>query len=455
MPALGLSGPERRMSFLAELRALSHSRRRDRHGGTRDDSRTEMMFRFSPEDTETWDRRRALVMGALPYALLAISLVLALVEANPAPNDRLITVGLAALAAAWVFVCFTWLDSRWPRQTAGRLFYIAGLLLISAILVAHSGYFIAFAVTCFVQSLTLLPTLISFVGVAISATIVFLVPLGFRVEGQEALDYGLIIVLETLLLGGFGLLGTRERYEHERRRQLVIELEQAMAENAGLQVQVLTQAREAGTQDERARMAREIHDTLAQGLTGIITQLEAAQHAGDRSTHVDQACALARESLTEARRSVQALRPAPLEVSRLPDAIEEMARRWSDTSSVALSFQTTGEPRPLLAELEVTLFRVAQEALTNVGRHAEASRVGLTLSYMDDVVLLDVRDDGAGFDPAVVAGQRRERSGNRFGMQAMRQRLSQVGGDLEIESSPGAGTAINARVPAIALEAGA
>ena len=232
-----------------------------------------------------------------------------------------------------------------------------------------------------------------------------------------------------------------------------------MEENAGLHAQLLTQAREAGVLDERQRMAREIHDTLAQGLTGIVTQLEATERAGHRPEqwrrHLDQARALARDSLSEARRSVQALRPEPLEDARLPDAIAHMAERWSRASGVVASVETTGEPRPLLAELEMTLFRVAQEALANVAKHAGASKVGLTLSYMDDTVLLDVRDDGAGFAaaPGAADGRRGQSQGQGFGLAAMRQRLQRVAGSLEIESAPGEGTAVNARVPAISAEA--
>jgi len=398
-----------------------------------------MTFPFAPDKGRTWERRNAVVGAALPYVLLAISMVLSLAEPGPGQNDRLVTVGLTGLAAVWVFVMFSWMDSRWPRRTLGRLVYVAGLLAISGFLVAHSSYFIAFAVTCFVQSLTLLPPLFAVVGVAFSSAIVFLVPTGFHFHtAQEALNDGLLIALETLVVGGLTVLGLRAREE-----------------NARLHAQLVAQAREAGILDERSRMAREIHDTLAQGLTGIITQLEAAQQAGDRSPHVEQARALARESLSEARRSVQALRPAPLEEARLPDAIGSMARRWSETSCVPLAFTAIGEPRPLLPELEVTLFRAAQEALANVAKHARASRVGLTLSYMDDVVLLDVRDDGVGFDGTLVDSARASHGGHQFGLQAMAQRLRQVGGQLEVESVPGSGTAINARVPAIVSEVGA
>jgi signal transduction histidine kinase len=267
-----------------------------------------------------------------------------------------------------------------------------------------------------------------------------------------------IIGLQTLIVGGGGYIGIRMSHENTKRRKLVADLEAALEENAGLHVQLLTQAREAGVLDERQRLAREIHDTLAQGLTGIITQLEAAEQAHEHNEvwqrHVDQARSLARESLTEARRSVQALRPEPLEGSRLADAIGDMATRWSESASVPLHFETTGHPTPLLVDLEVALFRVSQEALTNVAKHADASKVGVTLSYMDDVVLLDVRDDGVGFSSGSATTDSRSVSVQGFGLKGMGQRLQRVGGRLEIESAPGAGTAISASVPAIPAEGG-
>ena len=159
-------------------------------------------------------------------------------------------------------------------------------------------------------------------------------------------------------------------------------------------------------------MAREIHDTLAQGLTGIITQLEAAQQTGieaERDRRIGNATRLARDSLAEARRSVQALRPQALEDSKLPDALAAEAARWTATSGVTAEVAATGDPRPLHPEVEVTLLRVAQEALANVAKHAGASHAWVTLSYMEDVVTLDVRDDGAGFvaAPSQAAGASR------------------------------------------------
>ena len=192
---------------------------------------------------------------------------------------------------------------------------------------------------------------------------------------------------------------------------------------------------------------RQLHDTLAQGLAGIITQLEAAEQArddGDWRRHVDAARDLARESLTAARRSVHAMRPEPLEDARLADALAAEARRWSELQGVRADVTTTGETRSLPPDVEVTLLRAAQEALANVAKHAAAERVGLTLSYMDDVVTLDVRDDGIGFH---VNGYSEGHDDGGFGLLGMRQRVGLIHGTLAIESEPGGGTAISVSVP--------
>jgi signal transduction histidine kinase len=273
----------------------------------------------------------------------------------------------------------------------------------------------------------------------------------------------LLAGVDMVLIGVFTILGAKTEEQNKARKQMIAELaeanhrlEEMIAENTGLQAQLLTQAREAGAGDERQRMAREIHDTIAQGLTGIVTQLEAAQQSGDdaeRERRIDNAKRLARDSLAEARRSVQALRPQALEDSKLPEALADEVARWSATSGVAGEVETTGEARALHPEVEVTLLRVAQEALANVAKHAGASRAGVTLSYMEDVVSLDVRDDGAGFAAANcnghLAGANPAAGG--FGLIAMRQRVSRLAGQLEIESEPGAGTAVSASLPAIPL----
>ncbi len=197
-------------------------------------------------------------------------------------------------------------------------------------------------------------------------------------------------------------------------------------------------------------MAREIHDTIAQGLIGIITQLEAADQARDRPVdrdrHLGNAQRLARDSLAEARRSVEASVPAALESETLPDALAVVARDWSELNGIPVDVTITGEVTNLHPEIEVALLRIAQEALANVAKHAGATRAGLTLSFMGDVVTLDVRDDGAGF----AVPEHGAADGSGFGLTGMRQRVARVAGSLAIESEPGGGTAISARVPAIA-----
>jgi signal transduction histidine kinase len=275
----------------------------------------------------------------------------------------------------------------------------------------------------------------------------------------------LLACVDVVLTGVFVLLGMKTEEQNQARKGMIAELAQAnqrleemMAENTGLQAQLLTQAREAGAGDERQRMAREIHDTLAQGLTGIITQLEAAQqttHEAERERRIDNSKRLARDSLAEARRSVQALRPQALEDSRLPDALAEEVARWTATSGVPAEVAATGDPRALYPEVEVTLLRVAQEALANVAKHAAAAHAWVTLSYMEDVVTLDVRDDGSGFAPlgesSAGGGGTGGTAGGGFGLIAMRQRVNRLAGQLEIESEPGVGTAVSASLPAIPL----
>lgn len=228
-------------------------------------------------------------------------------------------------------------------------------------------------------------------------------------------------------------------------------LAESLADNATLHEQLVVQAREAGVRDERQRMAREIHDTLAQGLAGILTQLQAAEQASDvpavRHRHVSNAMDLARESLVEARRTVHAVGPSALAEARLPDAIGDVAKRWSEVNRVEAVLTTTGDARPMHTEVEVALLRTAQEALANVAKHARAGRVALTLSYMEDLVTLDVLDDGVGFQPDT------KRTGGSadggFGLAGMRQRVQRLAGRLDVESEPGGGTAITVTVPAI------
>jgi signal transduction histidine kinase len=225
-----------------------------------------------------------------------------------------------------------------------------------------------------------------------------------------------------------------------RRRQLIEQLEATQAELAAAE-------RRAGILEERQRLARDIHDTLAQGFTSIVMHLEAADQAlpDDLDTlkkHLDRARGTARTSLEQARRVVNALRPHSLDQRSLPDAIERTAIRWQEETGILLTTTTTGDPIPLHPDIEVTLLRATQEALANIRKHAQATAVQLTLSYIDNVVVLDVHDNGVAF-----AGAAESPLSGGYGLQAMRERAEQCGGSVTLESEPGEGTTVVVSIP--------
>jgi signal transduction histidine kinase len=399
-----------------------------------------------------WDRRYQLALGTFPFVMLGIGTLLSQFQPYVHVADRLVVVGLAVAAAIWVLLLYTSRWPQWQQSTGFMLVYFAGFLVLGWLLEAHSAFFIAFVIVAFLQAFIILPPGLAVIAVVATSCVLYLAPSGSGWRDPSTWPYLIFIVaLQTAAVSGGSLFGVRTMEEQEKRRQTVADLEAALKENAGLHAQLVAQAREAGVLDERQRLAGEIHDTLAQGLTGIITQLEAAEqlrsNPNESLRHVEQARRLARESLSEARRSVQALRPALLENSRLPEALAKLADAWSGSSRVPVRIEITGETIPLSPELEITLFRVAQEALTNIAKHANATRVGLTVSYLDDVVLLDVRDDGVGFNVGVESTAGTEANGHSYGLVGMRQRLGRIGGSLEVESGPGRGTAISASVP--------
>lgn len=202
---------------------------------------------------------------------------------------------------------------------------------------------------------------------------------------------------------------------------------------------------------ERQRLAGEIHDTLAQGFTSIVMQLESAEpHIPPTLTtiqhHLDQARYIARDSLAESRRLMWTLQPSQLEQASLPDAIQRVVNRWSKESKVATTTTITGQHQRLSPDIEVTLLRATQEALANIRKHAAAQTVTITLSYMNDLVMLDVQDDGQGFESVEQTAALPSPDGG-YGLKAMRQRVSQLGGSLQVESEPGEGTTVVVQLP--------
>jgi signal transduction histidine kinase len=396
---------------------------------------------------EAWRQGWPLPGTILPYVVLA---ALAASATTTQWGSVPVNLALCALAAVWMLIpLHPALHERVPVMAV----FLAGLVVIAAVLVFRDPWFGFFVTVGYGYSIRLLPWPWMLSGMA-----------AFGVLAATAQTWGVnkatpaglaaylgVIAMNVLATSGIVWFLHGIETAHDQRKHTLDELSEAnrrleatLAENAGLHRQLLAQAREAGILDERQRMAREIHDTLAQGLTGIVTQLQAAEHAAGEPAawrrHFAAATGLARESLSEARRSVDALRPEPLETGRLSEALADVAGRWSELHGIEVKVTTTGMTRPMRPESEVALLRTAQEALANVARHAEAARVGVTLSYLEHEVALDVRDDGRGFDPARLCG-------TGFGLVAMRQRIEALSGRLQVESEPGAGTGISACVP--------
>jgi signal transduction histidine kinase len=402
-----------------------------------------------PEDP--WQARLARMRRLLPLPLLAVSTLAALIVSATQHTLGRFELGLPAVAVAALLWTAVTLRLRGDASTRwGPAVFIAHSAL-AGYLVWASLPFAVFGYTGFLYSYGLgrrwRAPAFAVTSLIVSAGLVGGYPDGN--PGRTASYLVVAVILVALVLNSASITAHAVEQNQERGRMIAElaeanrRLEASMAENAGLHAQLVTQARQAGITEERQRLAGEIHDTLAQGLTGIIAQLEAAEHTRHRpeesSRHLAQARTLARSNLTDARRSVRALRPEQLEDASLPEAVATLARTWTEQTAIGAALDTTGTVSRAGADTEAAVFRVAQEALSNVAKHARASRVQLTLTYTDDTLLLDVADDGTGFDPAART--------EGYGLAGMRRRLDQVGGTLTIETAAGAGTTLNAAVP--------
>lgn len=251
-----------------------------------------------------------------------------------------------------------------------------------------------------------------------------------------------VLVVPMLVAGRVqGVVGIR--FDRKRLFQPEeINLAQTLANQAMLALQlsrISAQSRQTAVLAERNRLARDIHDTLAQGFTGVIVQLEAAADATSRGLtaeageHLQRAGDLARLSLKDARRSVQALRPQALEQQDLGEALDDMIRKMTARTALKTRFEVTGAPRSLPFDWEENLLRIGQEVLTNALRHAQANEFVVRLAFAPGEIRLDLRDNGRGFD----ASQRHD----GFGLLGIRERVEQMGGQLTINTAAGQGTA--------------
>lgn len=229
-----------------------------------------------------------------------------------------------------------------------------------------------------------------------------------------------------------------------------LDLLHAIGDLLGIAVErarLFTRSAQLGALEERNRLAREIHDTLAQGLAAITLQLESvdalleaqADPTSLRAT-VQQALALTRANLDEARRSVLDLRAAPLEGQSLVKALQTLAETARLPPSGQVEFEVTGGGRPLPLRVEIGVYRIAQEALTNIARHAHATRARLELTMTPETLRCVINDNGRGFDPAHIPH-------GRYGVRGMSERARLLGGEMRVASGPGEGTCIEVIIP--------
>jgi signal transduction histidine kinase len=379
-----------------------------------------------------WERWR-LAWHVFFYLLLAYTTVEATTGAAQSAASKAVRLLLAAALGAWYW---TFLVAR-TRTTRRDALYLVGAVGLWAPLIALDPVFLnlGFGV--------LAPFCLH--DLRHGAAVVLVVAVGWiwqLTRERGTVPWPAVIAMCVFAAGtllSVAYMGTIVRQSRERQR-LIEQLQATRAELAAAE-------RQAGTLAERQRLARDLHDTLTQGFASVVLLLEAAQEclATGRPVdrHIEQALRSARDNLAESRRVVWALRPRPLAEQPLPQALQELTGRLGEETGLRAETVVTGTARPLPAQVEEALLRIGQEALANVRKHAAASQVTVTLSYLEDAVTLDVHDDGVGFEQAAATS-----GGGGLGLRAMGERVEGLGGRLVVESAPGEGTTIAVEVPA-------
>lgn len=364
---------------------------------------------------------------------------LVLVETGDQPMWRRIGALLTIAAmAAWYAGYGRRLIVTDEAETSpkGRVF-AAGVVLTTTVSVAFSGTssFVLFA-ACPLLFMSL-PLRQAIPAVAL---VNVLPPLSMLLHDGPAVMFAVLGPTTAISIVFAIALGTwisRIVAQSEGRSALIRELEASREENARL-------SRDAGIAAERSRLAAEIHDTLAQGFTSLVTLVQAAESELDRDTekarrHLTLAARTARENLTEARALVAGLMPSELGgTGSLDEAVRRQVARLTEETGVRATYRAEGETAGLPTALEVVLLRAVQEALTNVRKHARATEVSISLCVTESGASLRVRDDGVGFD---VTGP-----SDGFGLRGMRSRAVRIGGELTVHSGA-SGTTVELEVP--------
>lgn len=388
----------------------------------------------------SWSIR--LGQSVITMVLLVIATLRAVADGTPAPW----ALSLGLIFAGWYFGGLI-LAGR-TRDPVLATWWLAGLALIWVGTVAVSAEFVwlAFPLWLLAGFILRLPWAIGF------SAVILIVVVGAPLMHTGSTTYANVI---GPLVGGVFAFGISRGYlelvrDGRERRRLIASLVAAQEETAQLQDELARTQRESGAGIERVRVSRDIHDTVAQSLSSIGMLARAAQTAppGEMPAALGQIDQLARDGLVDARRIVNAMTPAELEGSALGDALRRMLAKLQEETSIRTDLHIDESLPALSMAAEVALLRTAQSALANVRLHAGATRVVITIADAGDSIRLDIVDDGTGFDATGWAARRPRRpDGSGYGLRAMRARLRELGGDLDVESAPGDGVALSASVP--------
>lgn len=399
-----------------------------------------------PRPARTW----ASLVGSIRIGQALITVVLVVIGAWRAVGDGVPlpwVLSLSLVFLGWYGGGLLVSDRTADRRLA--TWWLLGLTLIwlGAVVVSPEFVWLAFP-------LWLLAGFVMPLRWAVALSVlVFAVVVAAPVVHTGATSYANVI---GPLVGGVFALGISRGYlelvrDGRERRRLISSLVATQEEMAALQDELARTQRESGASAERTRVSRDIHDTVAQGLSSIGMLARSALTSDDPPQHaraLGQIDALAAEGLADARRIVNALMPAELESTALGDALARMLERLADETGVAATLHADDALPSLGTDAEVALLRTAQSALANVRAHADASRVVLTLADAGDAVRLDIVDDGVGFDATRWDAQGAVGArGGGYGLRSMRARLRELGGGLDVESAPGDGTALSAHLP--------
>lgn len=383
---------------------------------------------------------RSLRLGQhLLFGMLLAVAVLRLAGAQQLPWHALLAVGLTV---AWYSAGAFLAPPAGPRAAL----WLGVLVLCWLVLTLVSAEFSWLAFPLFLLAVKILP--LTWALLAVTTMTVGVVVSQLNTPGGNPVAEIVGPLVGAVVAVGIGLGYQQIVEESQRRGALVAELTSAQEDLVAMQAELAVAQREAGALGERARLARDIHDTLAQGFSSILLLARAGQaRVDDPATRrlLVQISDTAAENLSEARAVVGALAPDSLASSSLATVLARQLERLGEQTGMRTELRVEGDPRPAPTAVEVAALRLAQGALANVRSHSGADRVTLTLTWTERELLLDVVDDGVGFDVHRTAAQ--SPSGSGFGLRAMTERLAELGGRLTVESTPGHGTAVGAALP--------